>query len=453
MFLIPEIGAPIRALGKKEKFLWTAMALFIYLICSQIPLYGIYKAGASDPLYWLRAILASNRGTLMELGISPIVTSGMIMQLLAGSKLIDCDKKLKEDRDLFESATKLFGFLITIGEAVAYVLSGMYGDISNLGAVNAYLIIIQLIIAGVIVLLLDEILQKGYGVGSGISLFIAVNICESILWKAFSPFTISTESGAMEYEGAIIAAVHLLLTKPNKISALNKAFYRTSSANLFNLITTIVVFFVVIYFQGFKFDISISNKKDPSTYQTYPIRLFYSSNLPIILQTALVSNLYFFSQMLYKRYKGNFLIKLLGQWQDVESGGHSVPVGGLAYYISPPRDILEIARDPFHTIFYISFVLISCALFSKTWIEVSGSGVSDVAKNLKDQGYFIKGMRDGNMEERLKRYIPTAATFGGMCIGALTIFADFVGAIGSGTGILLAVTIIYSYYEEWIKER
>ena len=134
----------------------------------------------------------------------------------------------------------VFGFIITIGEAVAYVLSGMYGDIANLGA---------LIIAGVIVLLLDEVLQKGYGIGSGISLFIAVNICESILWKAFSPFTISNESGTMEYEGAIIAAVHLLLTKPNKISALNKAFYRTSGANLFNIVTTIVVFFVVIYFQ------------------------------------------------------------------------------------------------------------------------------------------------------------------------------------------------------------
>jgi protein transport protein SEC61 subunit alpha len=107
--------------------------------------------------------------------------------------------------------------------------------------------------------------------------------------------------------------------------------------------------------------------------------------------------------MLYKRYKGNFLIRLLGQWQDVESGGHSVPVGGLAYYISPPRDILEIARDPFHTLFYIAFVLISCALFSKTWIEVSGSGVKDVAKNLKDQGYFYQGTRDDYLEEILKR--------------------------------------------------
>jgi protein transport protein SEC61 subunit alpha len=321
--------------------------------------------------------------------------------------------------------------LITVGEAVAYVVSGMYGDLSNLGALNAYLIIIQLVIAGVIVLLLDELLQKGYGIGSGISLFIAVNICENIVWKSFSPFTITTEGGNVEYEGAIISAIHLLLTKPNKISALQKAFYRSSSANLFNLITTIVVFLVVIYFQGFKYEIKITHKSD-SSYKTYPIKLFYSSNIPIILQTALVSNLYFFSQMLYKRYKTNFLVKLLGQWQDVESGGHSIPVGGLAYYISPPRDILEIARDPFHTIFYITFILVSCALFSKTWIEVSGSGVNDVARNLKDQGYYIQGHREESMKHYFNRYIPTAATFGGMCIGALTIFADFVGAIGSG---------------------
>lgn len=329
----------------------------------------------------------------------------------------------------------------------------MYGDLSNLGTVNAFLIIIQLFVAGIIVLLLDEVLQKGYGIGSGISLFIAVNICENIIWKAFSPFSITNESGQVEYEGAIISTVHLLLTRPNKVSALQKAFYRSSGSNLFNLLTTFVVFLVVIYFQGFKFEINITHKQEPGRYRTYPIKLFYSSNIPIILQTALVSNLYFLSQILYKKYKNNFIIGLLGKWQDVESGGHSIPVGGLSYYISPPNSLLEVARDPFHTIFYISFILISCALFSKTWIDVSGSGVSDVARNLRDQGYTIAGFRDENMKEVFKRYIPTAATFGGMCIGALTIFADFVGAIGSGTGILLAVTIIYTFYEELIKKE
>ena len=97
-----------------------------------------------DPFYWMRVILASNRGTLMELGITPIVTSGMVMQLLAGSKLLEVDQSLKEDRVLFQGAQKLFGMVITLGEAMAYVLSGMYGPVKDLGAGNAILIILQL---------------------------------------------------------------------------------------------------------------------------------------------------------------------------------------------------------------------------------------------------------------------------------------------------------------------
>ena len=127
--------------------------------------------------------------------------------------------------------------------------------------------------------------------------------------------------------------------------------------------------------------------------------------------------------------------------------GHSAPVGGLAYYISPPRELVDILKDPFHTIFYLVFVLGSCALFSKIWIDVSGSSAKDVAKQLMEQDMIIQGHRDESMVKQLNRYIPTAAAFGGMCIGALSVVADFMGAIGSGTGILLAVTIIYQYFE------
>merc|ERR1711942_649080 len=146
--------------------------LFIFLVCCQIPLFGIMSSDSADPFYWMRVILASNRGTLMELGISPIVTSGMIMQLLAGAKIIEVGDTPK-DRALFNGAQKLFGMIIT-----------------------------QLFIAGLIVLLLDELLQKGYGLGSGISLFIATNICETIVWKAFSPATVNTGRGT-EFEGAM----------------------------------------------------------------------------------------------------------------------------------------------------------------------------------------------------------------------------------------------------------
>merc|ERR1712066_1006048 len=325
-----------------------------------------------------------------ELGISPIITSGMVMQLLAGSRIIDVDQSLKEDRALFTGAQKLFGMLITLGEAVAYVMSGMYGDLRDLGAGNAILIILQLFFAGVIVILLDELLQKGYGLGSGISLFIATNICESIIWKAFSPTTMNTGKGT-EFEGAIVATFHFMASKSDKVLALKEAFYRQSAPNLTNLFATVLVFFVVIYFQGFRVDLAVKYQKMRGQMSSYPIKLFYTSNTPIILQTALVSNLYFFSQLLYRRFKSNMLVNLLGQWQEQDYGGNSVPVGGLAYYISPPQSFSDIWMDPLHALVYVAFVLIICALFSRTWIDVSGSSARDVAKQLKDQQMMMPG--------------------------------------------------------------
>lgn len=205
------------------------------------------SSDSADPFYWIRVILASNRGTLMELGISPIVTSGLIMQLLAGAKIIEVGDSAK-DRALFNGAQKLFGMIITIGQAIVYVMTGMYGDPAEIGAGVCLLIIIQLFIAGLIVLLLDELLQKGYGLGSGISLFIATNICETIVWKAFSPATVNTGRGT-EFEGAVVALFHLLATRQDKVRGLREAFYRQNLPNLMNLLATILVFAVVIYFQ------------------------------------------------------------------------------------------------------------------------------------------------------------------------------------------------------------
>jgi protein transport protein SEC61 subunit alpha len=230
----------------------------------------------------------------MELGISPIITSSMIMQLLAGAHLIEVNMGSKNDRELFQSAQKLFGIIITVGEAIAYLLSGMYGQVSDLGVLTSVLIVAQLSMAGLIVLLLDELLQKGYGLGSGISLFIATNICEVILWKSFSPVTIRTEQGA-EFEGAIIALFHFLFTKSSITGALQQAFYRQNAPNISNLLATIIVFLVVIYFQGFRVELTVTSKRVRGYKAPYPIKLFYTSNIPIILQTAFVSNLYFFS--------------------------------------------------------------------------------------------------------------------------------------------------------------
>lgn len=446
---LPEVSKPERKIQFREKVLWTAITLFIFLVCCQIPLFGIMSSESADPFYWMRVIMASNRGTLMELGISPIVTSGLIMQLLAGTKIIEVGDSVK-DRALFNGAQKLFGILITICQAIVYVVTGMYGEPADLGMGICLLIIIQLLCSGLIVLLLDELLQKGYGLGSGISLFIATNICETIVWKAFSPATINTGKGT-EFEGAVIALFHLLATRTDKVRGLREAFYRQNLPNLMNLMATVGVFLIVIYFQGFRVDLPIKSARYRGQYSSYPIKLFYTSNIPIILQSALVSNIYFLSQILSSKFAGNIFVNLIGTW--AESGYQRYPIGGLCYYLSPPETIGHIITDPIHAIIYIIFMLGSCAFLSKTWIDVSGSSAKDVARQLRDQQMLMRGHREKSMVHELNRYIPTAAAFGGLCIGALSVLADFLGAIGSGTGILLAVTIIYQYFEIFVKEQ
>merc|ERR1719159_2131029 len=136
---------------------------------------------------------------------------------------------------------------MTLGQAVVYVLTGMYGDPSQMGTGICCLIVIQLFIAGIIVIILDELLQKGYGLGSGISLFIATNICETIVWKSFSPTTINTGRGT-EFEGALVALFHLVVSRADKWKGLKEAFYRQNLPNLTNLMSTVLVFLVVIYF-------------------------------------------------------------------------------------------------------------------------------------------------------------------------------------------------------------
>ncbi|KAJ1509211.1 translocon subunit [Coelomomyces lativittatus] len=450
--VLPEISPPERKVPLKQKVLWTAVTLFIFLVCSQIPLYGIMSSNSADPLFWMRVILASNRGTLMELGITPIITSGMIMQLLAGANIIEVDHSIKEDRILFNSAQKLFALLITFGQAAVQVLSGFYGSPSDLGASICFLLILQLMIAGMIVILLDELLQKGYGLGSGISLFIATNICENIVWKAFSPTTMDTGRGP-EFEGALISLVHVLMTRSDKFRALKEAFYRPHLPNVMNLMATVVVFGIVIYLQGWRIEIPVKSNQVAGQTGAYPIKLFYTSNMPIMLQSALVSNIFLVSQLLYNRFPKNLLVRLLGVWNPSDSTSQFQATSGLAYYLTPPHSIADALKDPLHFVLYTFILLSACALLSTAWIEVSGSSPRDVARQLKQQQLVIHGHRETNMYKELKKVIPTAAALGGLCIGLLSVSADLLGAIGSGTGILLAVTIIYQYFEIFIKEQ
>lgn len=448
---LPEVAAPERKVPFNQKMMWTAVTLLIFLVMGEIPLYGIVSSDTSDPLLWLRMMLASNRGTLMELGITPIVSSGMVFQLLGGTHLIDVNMEVKSDRELYQTAQKLLAVILSLGQAIVYVLTGMYGPPSTLGAGVCLLLVLQLVFAGLIVILLDELLQKGYGLGSGISLFIATNICESIFWKAFAPTTVNSGRG-YEFEGAVVGMIHLLFTRKDKTRALYEAFYRQNLPNMFQLLTTVAVFGLVVYLQGFRVEIPLKSTKTRGPYGSYPIRLFYTSNLPIMLQSALTSNVFIISQMIYTRYPTSILAKILGTWEPREGSAQLFAVSGMSYYMQPPFNWKEALVDPVKTVVYVAFVLGACAVFSKTWIEIAGSAPRDVAKQFKDQGLIIAGKRETSVYKELKQIIPTAAAFGGATIGALSVASDLLGTLGSGTGILLAVTTIYGYFETAAKE-
>lgn len=240
-----------------------------------------------------------------------------------------------------------------------------------------------------------------------------------------------------------------------------------------NVLATVAVFCAVTYVQAWQNTKTLLAPRNPllrglAQENRFPIKLFYTSNMPIILLSAFLGTLYLSSQTLFVRYQGNALVRLLGVWED--KGGRSRPVWGAAYLLSPPDSLVQVLAEPFHAVFYMAFMLMACAVLARTWTEVSGSGPRQVMKQLADQDLQVKREQwpalEADPKERklysdkkygpggfaLTQKITTAAALGGMCVAALTIAADLLGAIGSGTGILMAVTIIYDMYEKLEKE-
>jgi preprotein translocase subunit SecY len=244
--IIPEIKAPERRVRFNEKLFWTALALIIYLVMSEIPLFGISSQPLGE-LAALRIIFASNRGSLMELGIGPIVTAGLILQLLVGSAMIGCNMSNPEDRSLFTTASKVFSIVLTGVQASAYIIGGMYGTLTGTIALVVFL---QLIAAGIIVLLLDELVQKGWGFGSGISLFIMAGVAQHIFLQSFSPIPGPGESrayGVFVALGQVLSLgqpVSLMWLRNNQVEG--ALAFNAQNPSLMGLVATIAAFLVII---------------------------------------------------------------------------------------------------------------------------------------------------------------------------------------------------------------
>src|SRR3989337_3026374 len=302
-----EIKVPERKVSFNEKIFWTAMVLIIYLVMSEIPLFGIPKS-ATDQFSALRVIFASNRGSLMELGIGPIVTAGLILQLLVGSAIIQADMSDAQDRGLFTVASKVFSIVLTGVQASAYIISGMYGAIAG---PTTIVIFLQLIAAGLIVMLLDELIQKGWGLGSGISLFIMAGVAQNIVWPTFSPGT-----------GLFVGSLQSYLIGQQTL--MQWIIGGGGYGGLIGFIATIGAFLVIIYMEGIRVELPMTYAGYKGFRSRYPIKLLYVSNLPVIFASALFANIFFFSQLIWSTQGRpppgqNILIDIIGQYNQTDS--------------------------------------------------------------------------------------------------------------------------------------
>lgn len=343
--------------------------------------------------------------------------------------------------------------LLTMVLSVLFIMTGMYGELER---IDVTLISMQLLIAGQIMFLLNGLVEKGYCLGTEISLFIVANICGTIMWKAFSPVTVYTEHGG-EYEGVLLFLFQALSAKNDTIFFLRRAYFRQNLPNLVNLLATIFVFLIVIYLKGLcvKLPMRSTIHKERYRWGFFHINFLYTSVFPLIFQSTLVSTLNYFSQILSTKFSEHFFFTLLGVWADVGSDGppRSYPIGGLCYYLSPPRTSLQVTQDPVYAVVYTVFMIGSCALYSRICINVFNINADNVATKLTNKKMVMRGHGKETMSIELDRNIFTAAVSGGLCLGALSVLADFLGVFGSGTGVIMVAIIMYDNAELFFTEN
>ena len=426
---LPEVKSPVHHEDFNEKLKWTALILVLYFILTEIPLYGLSSA-AVDQFAQLRAVMAGSFGSILTLGIGPIVTASIVLQLLVGSKLLDLDLSSPEDKSQYQATQKILSIVFTMFEAGVLVLTGSLVPIDN-----SYLgvLFLQLVIGAILIIYLDEVISK-WGFGSGIGLFIAAGVCEAIIVGTFS--FIPGPGGV--YGGAIPAFIQSLWSSSIDFSV------------LIPLIATAAVFFVVVYGESMRVEIPISHGsvrghgRIRGSVGKYPLKFVYASNMPVILTSALLVNVSLLASVFQK-----IGFPILGEIVNGKA------VSGIALYLSTPNDVSLLVTDPVRVIVYAIFFLLCAVLFSYLWVEISGLNAKKISEQLYKSGIQIPGFRSSKRQlyKILKKYIPALTIISGLYVGIIAFCADLTGALGGGTGVLLTVGIIHKIYEEMAEEQ
>jgi len=449
---IPAIEKPTYKQSFNTRLSWTGIALILYLVLSYITIFGV-SAASYERFRFFEIVLGSRFGSLMTLGIGPIVTAGILLQLLVGSKIISWDMSKSETRSKFQTWSKLLAIILSFVEAAAYVLAGAIPVTGGLPILVA--VILQLAAGGIIVILLDDLVSK-WGFGSGISLFIAAGVGSQILVRVISPLAVTCVPGNFASCLPSVGNPPAGLLWGFIGSALGGSIYDALLA-LMPIIATVVVFAVVVYIQGIRIDIPLAFSAMRGFGRTWSLKLLYTSNIPVILTAALIANMQLVGQIgLPPAGTDALRCGLLGCF---DSQGQVV--SGIIFYLSAPRNLLGdivtgqlVPQELARAITYLIFLSVLAMIFSIFWVSTSGMDSTSVAKQISNIGMHIPGYRSDqqSIKQVLDKYIPALAVVGGLIIGVLAALADFTGAIGTGTGILLTVMIIYNYYEELSRQ-
>lgn len=424
---LPEVERPRYALTFKDKIKWLGLVLLIYLFLKDIPVYGM-DPSAVDYFINLRAIIAGGFGSVISLGIGPIVTASIILQIAVGGKLIDVDLSQPKDRVLFMGAQKALAIFFTIFEAAVMVLMGALPALNN-DPNFQFLMILQLTIGGVLIIYLDEVVSK-WGIGSGIGLFIAAGVCSSIFVGAFNPFPAT--QGEVVPAGKIPAFIYLLMNNQSRWDL------------LVPILGLLIVFAAVVYASSVRVEIPLTYGRFRGARGRYPIKFIYASVIPVIFANIFLANVQLWARMLEKAG-----YPLLGEFSI------NRPISGLAYYVQNPHPIYSPDFNLAGTLAYSFVIVVLAMLFSKFWVETTGMDSKTVARKLQQGGMVIPGFRGDIriIEKVLDRYIPAITLLGGAAVGLLSAFADVLGSLGGGTGVLLTVGIVYQLYEQIAKEK
>ena len=423
---LPEVESPVEKLGFNEKAKWTLIILVAFFVLANVPLYALSN-NALSRFENLAVILGTDFGSIISLGIGPIVMASIILQLLVGSKLIDIDTSSKEGKMFFQGIQKLLVLFFIIFEASIYVL------MKGLEATPefAWLVILQLCLGGLAIVFMDEVSHK-WGFGSGVSLFIAAGVS----WRLFtSLFQFLGVQGTFEPTGRLWVLVNAIINGNQDTAIL------AGSA----IIVTAIIFLIIVWAQSLKIEVPLSFDRIRGYGMKWPLAFFYTSVIPVILVSALSANIQLFAGLL-ENWLGHATI--LGGF----SGG--IPTSGFIFWINPVDILQAVITDSFtrnmifqsigHVLFYVSFSV----LFALFWVKTSGMDAQSQAANIMKSGLTIPGFRKDPriLESVLERYILPLTIMGGTSIGLLAALSDVSGTLVGGTSILLVVMIMYQFY-------